>query len=205
MKTLIAVPCMDMVSAPFAQSLATLNKSGECYVSFVVGSLIYDARNRLVQQALQIGADYIMWFDADMKIPPDAMDKMLKHMEEGHDIVTGLYFRRQPHYNAVLFKDLHETEDGKCAHTDFDDYPKDSLFEVGGCGFGCVMTRASIFEDIVLQEGNWFEPKYNGGEDIAFCIRAKNCGYKIMCDSSIKLGHCGHIVVTEEMFNATRV
>jgi len=204
MKTLIAVPCMDMVSAPFAQSLATLHKDGDCWVSFNVGSLIYDSRNTLVKQAIALGADYIMWFDCDMKIPPDAMDKMLKHMEDGKDIVTGLYFRRQPHYNPVLFKTLEEV-DGKCKHSNYDDYPKDSVFEVEGCGFGCVMTRVSIFDDIALQEGNWFEPLCNAGEDIAFCLRAKRCGYKIWCDSSIKLGHCGHIVVTEELYNATRV
>lgn len=204
MKTLIAVPCMDMVSAPFAQSLATLHKDGDCWVSFNVGSLIYDSRNTLVKQAIALGADYIMWFDCDMQIPPDAMDKMLKHMEDGKDIVTGLYFRRQPHYNPVLFKTLEEV-DGKCKHSNYDDYPKDSVFEVEGCGFGCVMTRVSIFDDIALQEGNWFEPLCNAGEDIAFCLRAKRCGYKIWCDSSIKLGHCGHITVTEELYNATRV
>ena len=46
-KILIAVPCMDMVSARFAQSLTTLKKVGKCTVSFLIGSLIYDSRNRL--------------------------------------------------------------------------------------------------------------------------------------------------------------
>lgn len=203
-KVLIAVPCMDMVSAPFAQSLATMNKNGgECYVSFIIGSLIYDSRNTLVKQAMQLGADYIMWFDSDMTFPVDTLDKMLKHMEDGKDVVSGLYFRRQPHYNPVLFNELEE-DNGKCKFTNYDDYPKDSVFKIGGCGFGCVMTRTSIFEDIALQEGNWFEPLCNAGEDIAFCLRAKRCGYEIYCDSTIKCGHCGHITVTEKMFEAVK-
>lgn len=200
-KTLIAVPCMDMVSAPFSQSLATLNKVGECYVSFIVGSLIYDSRNTLCKQALQVGADYILWFDSDMVIPPDTMQKMLKHMEEGKNIVTGLYFRRSPKYNPVLFKTLEEV-DGKCQWSPYNDYPKDSVFEVAGCGFGCVMMKTSILEDIALQTGNWFEPYVGAGEDIAFCLRARESGYKIWCDSTIKLGHCGHIVVDEAMYSA---
>ena len=40
MKTLIAIPSMDQVPAQFAQCLATLNKVGECAVSFQIGSLI---------------------------------------------------------------------------------------------------------------------------------------------------------------------
>lgn len=203
MKTLIAVPCMDMVAAPFAQSLATLEKVGESYVSFVVGSLIYDSRNTLVKQALSVGADYIMWFDSDMRIPADTMQKMIKHMDNGLDIVSGLYFRRQPKYNPVIFKKL-EVVDGKCTHEDFDDYPQDSLFKIDACGFGCVMTRVSVLEDIALKTGNWFAPIANAGEDIAFCLRAKQCGYDIWCDSSIKLGHAGNILVTEDMWQALR-
>ena len=50
-KILVAVPSMDSVAAGFAQSLATLNKFGQCSVSFICGSLIYDARNKLAAQA----------------------------------------------------------------------------------------------------------------------------------------------------------
>lgn len=202
MKTLIATPCMNMVSAPFAQSLATLNKVGECYVSFIVGSLIYDARNTLAKQALAVGADYILWFDSDMLIPADTMQKMIKHMEEGKDIVTGLYFRREPKYNPVLFKTLKEV-DGKCVFENYDEYPSE-LFEVEGCGFGCVMMRTSILQEIANRFGNWFEPMAGAGEDLAFCIRARKSGYRIFCDPSIKLGHYGNILITEDMYKAIK-
>ena len=60
MKTLIAVPTMDMCHSRFAQSLATLDKVGECQVSFIMNSLIYDARNKFCQQAIEGEFDYIL-------------------------------------------------------------------------------------------------------------------------------------------------
>lgn len=73
-KILIAVPCMDMVSARFAQSLATLKKVGECTVSFLIGSLVYDSRNRLTAYAVAMEADYILWLDSDMVFAPDVLE-----------------------------------------------------------------------------------------------------------------------------------
>ena len=81
-KTLIAVPAMDYVAAGFAASLAMLQKDGEALVSFICGSLIYDARNKLAAQAIKLEADYIMWFDSDMTFQPDTMRRLFKTMED---------------------------------------------------------------------------------------------------------------------------
>lgn len=201
MKTLIAVPCMDQVAAPFAQSLATMNRFGECYVSFLIGSLIYESRNNLAKQALKVGADYVLWLDSDMIFPSDTMVKMVKHMEEGRDIVTGLYFRRRNPFTPVLFKKLN-VEDG--SWEGYDDYPRNSMFEVDAIGFGCCMTRADILEDVFLNYKTCFSPLQAFGEDLSFCHRAKELGYKIWCDSTIKCGHIGQIIVNEEAYLADK-
>ena len=93
-KILIAIPTMDMVPMGFAQSLAMLNKVGECVVSSVVGSLIYDARNKLAAEAVKLEADYVMWFDSDMIFQADTLERLMKDLDDGRDIVSGLYFRR---------------------------------------------------------------------------------------------------------------
>ena len=90
MRTLIAVPCMDMVSARFAQSLATLKKVGECTVSFLIGSLVYDSRNRLTAYAVAMEADYILWLDSDMVFAPDFLQRMLTVCKD-NDIVISSY------------------------------------------------------------------------------------------------------------------
>ena len=204
MKTLIAVPCMDQVAAPFAHSLACLQRVGEVMVSFQMGSLIYDARNNFSKMAISKDVDYVLWLDSDMIFPEDLLAQMIKHMEDGKDIVTGLYFRRRAPFSPVLFKELEVNEEG--GHwKDFDEYPVNGdPFEVAGCGFGCCMVRKSILVDVALNYQTWFTPFKNFGEDLAFAIRARELGYKIWCDPKIKCGHVGQLVVNEEVWIANK-
>lgn len=203
MKILIAVPCMDMVSAHFAQCLTTLKKVGECTVSFLIGSLIYDARNKLVEQALQLEADYIMWFDSDMVFSADTLQRMMETLDKHPeiDILSGLYFRRGKPYTPVLFDQLdYDAEKLTCDFKDTLTYP-DELFEVAGCGFGCVLMRTDCLIDLGGKYGGtWFSPLGNVGEDCAFCIRARAEGYKIYCNPSIKLGHMSYSPITEGVY-----
>lgn len=201
MRTLIAVPCMDEVAAPFAQSLATMTSVGETVVSFQIGSLIYEARNNFCKQALKLGADYILWLDSDMIFPSDLMQRMLKHMEDGKEIVTGLYFRRRAPFNPVLFSKLDHINK---KWEGMDDYPRDSVFEVAGAGMGCCMMKVSVVEDLLLNDQDWFTPFEGFGEDLAFCMRAGELGHKIYCDSTIKCGHVGQVIVDETIWDANR-
>ena len=202
MKTLIAVPCMDQVPAPFAQSLAMLHKPGECVLSMQMGSLIYTSRNNLAQMAIQMDVDYVFWLDSDMVFEPDTLVKMMKTLEENdYDILTGLYFRRVPPYTPVLFDKLDIIRDKICSWTEFHEIP-DEPFEVGGCGFGCVLMKSDVFYDVQSKHGNMFAPIANNGEDIAFCWRARDCGFKIYCDPSIICGHVSHSIVDEKFYKA---
>ena len=206
-KILIAIPCMDMVSARFAQSLATLKKVGKCTVSFLMGSLIYDSRNKLAGYALEMEADYILWLDSDMVFQPDTLERMIKVINEHPevDILSGLYFRRGHPFTPVLFSKLEIDEDGLLDFADYNDIP-DELFEIAGCGFGCVLMRTGMLLDIAAKEGGgvWFSPLANAGEDCAFCMRARNNGYKIYCDPSIQLGHMAYTPVTKSFYETIR-
>lgn len=201
MKTLIAVPCMDQVPVPFCQSLALLKKVGECTLAMQSGSLIYTSRDRLATHAIQIDADYVMWFDSDMSFAPDTLERMLDTLQKNDlDILTGLYYRRVPPYSPVLF-DKVEFDGDRCDWTEFQTVP-DKLFEVGACGFGCVLMKADVFFDVQSKFGKMFTPIGNTGEDIAFCWRARQCGYKIICDPSVECGHVGYSTVNGQFFRA---
>lgn len=201
MKILIAVPCMDQVPAQFAQSLAMLQKVGDCALAFNMGSLIYTSRNELAKMAIKMEADYVFWLDSDMTFEPDTLVRMMRTMEENSlDILTGLYFRRVPPYSPVLFDQL-KIRGNACQFTEFKEIPT-GLFEVGACGFGCVLMKTDPFIDVQARHGNCFAPIANNGEDVAFCWRARNCGYKIYCDPSIKLGHVGKIIITEDFYKS---
>lgn len=201
MKILIAVPCMDQVPAPFCQSLAQLQRIGECVLMMQSGSLIYTSRNDLATAAIQIDADYVFWLDSDMVFKPDTLIRMMETLKANDlDILTGLYFRRVPPYSPVLYNKI-EIDGVACEFSEFKTIP-DGLFEVGACGFGCVLMKTDVFFDVQSKFGNMFAPIGNNGEDVAFCWRARQCGYKVVCDPTMICGHVGYSVVDDQFFKA---
>lgn len=202
MKILIAVPCMDQVPVPFCHSLAQLQKVGECALAMKPGALIYTSRDELAVQAIQMEADFVFWLDSDMVFRPDTLVRMMDTLQRNDiDILTGLYFRRVPPYSPVLFDRLDMGEDGACKWSEFKEIP-DGLFEVGGCGFGCVLMKTDVFFDVQGKHGAMFAPMAHNGEDVAFCWRARDCGFKIWCDPSVVCGHVGYSVVDDQFFRA---
>ena len=202
MKTLIAIPCMDQVPALFAQSLVTLKKVGDCSIAFQMGSLIYTSRNDLGRVAIQSGADYVLWLDSDMVFEPDVLEKMLKKLQENDlDFLTGVYFRRTAPYTPVLFESL-TYKDDKATWKEFKTLPENALVEVGGCGFGLVLMTTEMLMSVQGKYGTMFQPMLGLGEDLAFCWRARECGYKLMCDTSIEAGHVGNAIITGAFWRA---
>lgn len=203
-KILIAVPCMDQVPAQFAHSLSTLTSYGipdtEISIWFNLGSLIYTSRNEIAKRALSDGADLVMWFDSDMIFNPDTLKRLLHIIDQGADMVTGIYYRRTKPYTPTIFKTM-EIDDKKeeAEWTEFESIPSEP-FEVAACGFGCVLMRTEMFVAVFAKFGNMFSPIGNVGEDIAFCWRARQCGYQIIADPTIGLGHVGYTIVTREFF-----
>lgn len=202
MKVFVAVPSMDQVPALFCQSLAMLRRDHETVVGFEIGSLVYAARNNLAKTAIKMDADWVLWLDSDMVFNPDLLQRMLKVCEDNNlDILTAICFRRRPPYTPTIFDRL-EVINEKCSFTAFLSVPE-GLFEIGGCGMaGCLM-RTEVLMDVAAKFGGRpFDPIYGMGEDVAFCWRAKECGYKIFCDSDIEMGHVGTTIVTRKYFEA---
>lgn len=201
MKIMIAVPCMDQCPTPFVRSLALLKKVGDCELAMKSGSLVYTSRNELATRAMQTEADYVVWFDSDMVFAPNTLERLMKTLTDNdYDIVTGLYFRRVPPYSPTLFDRL-DIDGEICWWSEFKEIPEEP-FEVGGCGFGCVLMKTDAFFDVQGRFGNMFAPIGNNGEDIAFCWRARQCGYKIYCDPNVECGHVGYSVVDGQFFKA---
>ena len=193
-KILIAVPCMDQVAAQFAQALAMLEKQGECLVSFVIGSLIYNSRNDLAKQALKLECDFILWLDSDMVFPPETLTYLLKEMEETDaDFISGLYFRRCAPFSPVAFETLEITGE----KATWSDYKGDltGLHEVAGVGFGCVLMKTEMLLEMAAEYGDFFGPVAKVGEDLAFCWRANTVGAEIWCEPTARVGHIAHVPI----------
>ena len=64
MKTLIAIPCMDMLPVGFVQSLLYMHKGDNPTVYFKPNSLVYDSRNLLSLYAIENKFDNVLWLDS---------------------------------------------------------------------------------------------------------------------------------------------
>ena len=204
MKTMIAIPCMDTVQTEFAQSLMRMKLVGEVQHAFLSCSLIYKSRNDLADMAIQAKADYVLWLDSDVIFPSTLMVDLMADME-GRDMVTGIYHMRRPPFKPVIWKKLRQgIVPADNENEDWDDYPKDEIFEIDGCGFGCVMMRASMLQPIVDRYHDLFSPLPGYGEDLSFCVRARSCGFKIHADPKLQIGHKGSLIISDETFDAFR-
>lgn len=209
MKTLIAVPCMDMVYTSFTKALLSLERVGDTRVSFVCSSLIYDARNSLAKQAVMEGYDRVLWLDSDMVFEPNLLARLTKHIDEGKEFVSGIFFKRKPPFTPVIYSKVAVERDEEKGITisiadPYLDYPKDSVFEVAGCGLGAVMMTTDLINRVAQTFGLPFSPILGLGEDLSFSLKVKNIGAQIWCDSRIKVGHTGFGNITEETYLSTQ-
>lgn len=201
MKTLIAVPCHDMVHAEFAESMLRLDIPDGCKFVMVRNTLIYTARDLIARNAVKEGFDRVMWIDSDMVLPADTLVRLSQDMDTGIDYVSGLYFARTLPISPVIYSDIrwNVNDDGwvQTGADKYENYPE-GLFEIAGSGFGCVMTSAELLKKTTDAYGSPFSPLMGIGEDLTFCWRVKKLGLKMYCDSRIKCGHVGRMIYNEE-------
>ena len=206
LKNLIAIPAYESMPVGFVKSLIDLQIPEGTTISIIPNTLIYEARNLIAQKAVENEFDRVLWLDADMIIPRDAMIRLLSDVNIYGDMVTGLYFQRRAPTSPVISSDVPWTADADgSVHTSataFNDYPRNKVFPIKGAGFGCCMTTGRLLKAMVETYGSPFTPLMGLGEDFAFCWRASKLGFELYCDSRIKCGHIGQIIFDESIFRA---
>ena len=202
--TLIATPAHEMVHAEYTRALMNLEKPAGTGYAMITNTLIYTSRNLIAQEAVKAGFDRVLWIDSDMVFPDDTLIRLAADLDEGLDLVSALCFtRREPSVPCIHSKLTWEVKPDGWVNTTADifyDYPVDELFEIEGCGFGCVMTSADLLRRMIEKYGAPFYPLMGMGEDTTFCFRAHQDGVKLYCDSRIKIGHIGTKVFDENNY-----
>lgn len=205
MKTLICMPCMDMVHTTFLRSLLSLRRVGEVNYAITCSSLIYDARNQLVRRAIEQGYDRILWLDSDMDFSPDLMERLSADMDEGREFVSALYFGRRDPRKPVIYEECgcYRMENGETTPIAvyYEKYPKDQIFPIKACGFGGVMMTVDLAKRVQERFGLPFQPALGFGEDLSFCGRVQQLGVEMFCDSRVKMGHVGMKAYTEDDYD----
>lgn len=212
MKIMVAIPCMDMMHTVFVGSLVGLHhpEGSEVNYRFRQSSLIYDSRNRLAQAAVEEGFDRVLWLDSDMVFDNDLLLRLfliLDNMPDAH-FVSGLFFTRRQPIRPTFFRDVHPEQD-KGGHIrpvaeHYFDYPIGQLFEVAGVGFGAVLMDVSMLKAVTDKFGLPFSPAMGFGEDLSFCCRARELGYRLYVDGSTRVGHIMQQEVGEAIYLATK-
>ena len=141
-------------------------------------------RNMIWRQAIkyQETPTHLMMIDSDIVFTPEDVAKIEHHLNSGKDAITGIYPVGQPPYPPCIFERI----EGDYKLTEV----KEGVNEIGACGGGFLGINKNVILNMDkdpfdnIREGEIFH-----GEDISFCHRLREKGYKLFADSSIKLGH----------------
>ena len=198
MRTMIAVPCMDMVHTLFYASSIALRKPEGTEVAIASCSLVYEARHTLAMKAINEGFDRVLWLDSDMNFGPDLMERLSADLDQGLECVSAVYFSRKKPVIPIVYE-ICRPRKKKNGETvpwleSFREIP-DGLFEIEGCGFGAVMMTT----DLIRSAGALpFYPTDGFGEDLTFCRKVRAAGKKLYCDGRIEAEHIGQAIVNKK-------
>jgi len=189
----VGIPSFGMVSTYFMQ--ARLSQQFPLVSSavdkIVLNKPIADARNEIVEYALQQGAHYIYWLDDDVIAPPDSF---LKMYYQNRDIINGVYWAKSNPPMPLLFRGHLEGP--------YWDWHVGDFIEIDAAGSGLTLVKTDVYRKMQKELGGpWYSVDYgsfpgivpdkahNNTEDLYFYWKAKKLGYKVWADTSIQALH----------------
>ena len=181
MKIVIGIPCMGSIKTGTVGSLISLfmnYKDIEFYPYIMDNSLVYHARNEILNYANQVQADYLLFVDSDIIFPSYALKNLL---DQNRTMISGIYWSRSETVcKPIIYSEI------KPRHI-FRRIPELSNFtgqiqgctEVKACGMGFCLIRKDLIQKITKKFVSPFEPYRGMGEDISFCYRVGKIKEKI--------------------------
>jgi hypothetical protein len=145
--------------------------------------VVDQARNKMVDQAVKHGIDYILFLDDDHVHPHDLFMRLISHNK---DVVGALCFRRQEPFGPCVFRWQTSEENGNLMVYERPELINKGLQKVDAIGFGAVLIKTSVFAK--LGPPPWF--KFDEvGEDLHFCDLCAKAGIEIFCDTDLVSPH----------------
>jgi hypothetical protein len=200
-RCVILVPFTGFIHPPCENGLRELERRG--YQVRRVGgyAAIDQGRNQLATDALLDGFEETMWIDSDVEFHPDSVDQLRAH---GLPITCGIY--PQKGRKAIACHVMPGTPKLNFGKTG-------GVIEVLYAATGFLLVRRAVYLKMQYQlslpvtnerfgspmipfflpmlhpieDGMWYL-----AEDYAFSERARQCGFKIVADSNIRLWHHGN-------------
>ena len=127
------------------------------------------ARERCADNALAWGADYLLYYDADMIFGTDLFLRLLMARKP---MIGALAFTGREPVTPVIynFKDFKFDKEVSFTSEPIFEYPRDQVAQVDAIGGGVFLVDADVFRSMAKP---WFATQSALGEDIYFCARCK--------------------------------
>lgn len=197
-KVAICIPSRGEMEVGTAFDLALMcsydaqhRKGGHALYS-VAGTLIFDQREKLAKEALDQGADYILWIDADMRFPKNTIEHLISRNKPivGANATTRVAPVRGTSKNAWVNVKKRETN-----WQTISSKGKTGLEQVTAVGCGVMMVKREVFEK-TEKPWFWFQQIPGEkllGEDVHFCVKAYDAGFSTWVDHDLSnlVGHVG--------------
>ncbi len=171
---------------------------------------VEEARNMLTREALKTDATHLLWIDADMVFNADSLEKLL---DRDLPFVGGLCYNRWPPYAPVALRRFDPSWALEPSTLGWIyDHPREGLMDVDVTGGAFLLIKREVFKAVFDRESKgdptwakWWTPSaYEKAEDFSFCWRAKDAGYDVKIDCSVRIGHIGRVVIDEAFSRRNR-
>lgn len=217
MKIGVGIPVPDRVHPDFAiHSLTNIVSytrehlpDVELFIRYQGGVRTDRNRNIILKEFIEHEMDHVLWLDADMVYPPEIIERYLE-LEKLHgemSVIGCLYFKRSDDHKPIGYVDSGKEQTPYRPLMPQMVKPG-KIYEVTGLGYGGMMVPMRVYEG--LGENKWTKygknfhnPDATDGNlthDLEFCKAVKDAGFKLFLHGSVRPGHIGEKLVTEESF-----
>jgi len=190
-RILIAIPTARNIEAETFKSIYDLEvpEGYETTFQTFFGYQVDQVRNLIAHWVTNLNFDYLFSVDSDISFQPDTLRKLLEHDK---DVVSGLYIQRIPGTHTL---EIYEhTPEGGATNMPYSKLKDRGLTQVAGCGFGCVLIKKEVMVSVGYPQFKYhsaIDHRNTISEDVDFCRKALQKGFKIWADPSIKCRHIG--------------
>lgn len=157
-----------------------------CIEGYEVGEAYNQAIIQILSSPQLSNFAYVLCVEEDNTPPPDGLLKLCDSIQK-YDGVSGLYWLKGPDGCPQIWGNPEEP------FTYAPQPIKETLQECNGLGMGFTLFRLEMFKNPGFQFGKWFKTMSDSSQvstqDLYFCKRAKELGYKFAVDTRVKVGH----------------
>ncbi len=177
-------------------------------------------RNQVVRDFLQGDEEWLWMLDTDATFSPGLLHKLLAVADPtDYPIVGALAHRLKDtgqfdstsmpirKFVPVAYQQIKDTNGKWVGYRELQVHSGDGLLEVDATGCHCLLVHRDVFTKLDSDHPDpWFreiflESGIRVGEDITFCLAARDAGYPVWLDTRLIAGHAKQMIGTDQGAN----